>query len=46
MNSASDIQTQIEQAEAQIRSLREKLLAQNAEERSAAITTVKNLIKD
>ena len=45
MNSASDIQTQIEQAEAQIRSLREKLLAQNAEERSAAITTVKNLIK-
>jgi DNA-binding protein H-NS len=45
MNTAQEIQNQIELAEAQIRQLREKLQAQKAEERRAAITSIKVLIK-
>ncbi len=45
MDTASEIQTQIERAEAQIRELREKLLSQKTEERRAAIAEVKKLIK-
>lgn len=45
MNTASELQGQIEQAETQIRQLREKLLKQKTEERASAIAQVKQLIK-
>jgi DNA-binding protein H-NS len=45
MNTTSEIQNQIELAEAQIRQLREKLQVQKAEERRAAIASIKALVK-
>jgi DNA-binding protein H-NS len=45
MTNASEIQNQIAAAEAQIRQLREKLQAQKSEERRAAISQAKALVK-
>jgi DNA-binding protein H-NS len=45
MTNAAEIQNQIAAAEAQIRQLREKLEAQKSEERRAAVSQAKALVK-